>query len=159
MVGSSVWVAACHDDLVSAHIYRNAPYILGLRAIAYALAAGNTCVLKGSEVSPRCFWAVGSTLREAGLPDGCLNVIYHRREDAAQITTLLIEHLAVKKVNFTGSTAVGRIIGGTAGRNLKPVLMELGGKASAIVCEDADIANAARHCAVGAFLNVSIKIF
>jgi acyl-CoA reductase-like NAD-dependent aldehyde dehydrogenase len=85
-------------------------------------------------------------------------VIYHRKEDAAQITTLLIEHPAVKKINFTGSTAVGRIIAGTAGKNLKPVLMELGGKASAIVCDDADIPNAARHCAIGAFLNVSTYI-
>jgi hypothetical protein len=83
-----------------------------------------------------------------------LNVIYHRPEDAAEITTTLIEHPAVRKVNFTGSTAVGRIISATAGKNLKPVLMELGGKASAIICKDADLHLAAKQCAVGAFLNV-----
>ncbi|PCH03746.1 Aldehyde/histidinol dehydrogenase [Penicillium occitanis (nom. inval.)] len=131
----------------------NAPFILGFRAVIYALGAGSTCILKGSEVSPRCFWLIGSIFRDAGLPDGCLNVIYHRPEDAAEITTALIEHPAIRKINFTGSTAVGRIISATAGKNLKPVLMELGGKASAIICEDADLRLAAKQCAVGAFLN------
>ncbi|KAF2013945.1 aldehyde dehydrogenase [Aaosphaeria arxii CBS 175.79] len=131
----------------------NAPYILGTRAVLYALAAGNTCILKGSELSPRCFWAIGSVLNEAGLPPGALNVLYHRPEDAAQITTALIEHPAIKKINFTGSTGVGRIIASTAGKHLKPVLMELGGKASAIVLDDADLNKAATQCALGAFLN------
>ncbi|KAF2186690.1 salicylaldehyde dehydrogenase [Zopfia rhizophila CBS 207.26] len=131
----------------------NAPYILGVRSILYALAAGNTCILKGSELSPRCFWAIGSVLTSAGLPAGVLNILYHRPQDAAQITTALIEHPSVKKVNFTGSTAVGRIIAQTAGKNLKPVLMELGGKASAIVLEDADLKKAGVQCALGAFLH------
>ena len=111
-------------------------------------------MLKGSEFSPRCFWLIGSISREAGLPDGCLNAIYHRPEAAAEITTALIEHSAVRKVNFTGSAAVGRIISAMAGRNLKPALMELGGKSSAIVCEDADLDLAAKECAVRAFLHV-----
>lgn len=131
----------------------NAPYILGIRAVLYALAGGNTCILKGSELSPRCFWAIGTVLNEAGLPAGALNVLYHRPQDAAQITTALIENPAIKKVNFTGSTAVGRIIAQTAGKNLKPVLMELGGKASAIVLDDADLKKAATQCALGAFLH------
>jgi acyl-CoA reductase-like NAD-dependent aldehyde dehydrogenase len=133
--------------------HRNAPYILGLRSVIYALAGGNTCILKGSELSPRCFWAIGTALNEAGLPAGALNVIYHQPKDAARITTALIEHPAIKKVNFTGSTAVGRIIAQTAGKNLKPVLMELGGKASAIVLDDADLKKAATQCALGAFLH------
>lgn len=65
----------------------------------------------------------------------------------------MIEDPAIKKINFTGSTAVGRIISSQAGKNLKPVLMELGGKASAIICEDADLKNAATQCALGAFLH------
>jgi acyl-CoA reductase-like NAD-dependent aldehyde dehydrogenase len=131
----------------------NAPYILGTRAILYALAAGNTCILKGSELSPRCFWAIGHCLTEAGLPPGALNVLYHTPEDAAKITTALIENPSIKKINFTGSTAVGRIIASTAGKNLKPVLMELGGKASAIVLDDADLKKAATQCALGSFLH------
>ena len=121
--------------------------------MAYALAAGNTTILKAPELSPRCFWAIGSIFKQAGLPDGCLNVLAHRPQDAAEITTLLIEHPAVKKINFTGSTAVGSIIASTAGKNLKPCLMELGGKASAIVLADADLTKAANGCALGAFFH------
>ncbi|EUC36089.1 hypothetical protein COCCADRAFT_89167 [Bipolaris zeicola 26-R-13] len=131
----------------------NAPYVLGMRSILYPLAAGNTCILKGSELCPRTWWAIGSALSEAGLPAGVLNVLFHRPEDAAQITTALIEEPAIKKINFTGSTAVGRIIASTAGKNLKPVLLELGGKASAIVLDDANLQTAAVQCALGAFLH------
>ena len=132
---------------------RNAPYILGFRAISYALAGGNTCVLKGSELSPRCFWVIGSIFKEAGLPDGVLNVIFHHSKDAPEITSAIIEHPFVKKINFTGSTATGSIIAAQAGKALKPVLMELGGKAPAIVLQDADLEKAAHGCAVGAFLH------
>ncbi|KAK5165629.1 hypothetical protein LTR04_001178 [Oleoguttula sp. CCFEE 6159] len=155
----------CAEDGTSALVFKepygvvlgiapwNAPYILGMRAVAFALATGNTCVLKGSELSPRCFWAIGSIFAEAGLPPGCLNVIYHRPQDAVAVTNTLIEHSAVKKVNFTGSTAVGSIIAGAAGKALKPVLMELGGKASAIVLDDANLEKAAFQCALGAYLH------
>lgn len=106
-----------------------------------------------SEFCPRTWWAIGNVLTEAGLPTGVLNVIFHRPEDAAQVTSALIEHPAIKKINFTGSTMVGRIISSQAGKNLKPVLMELGGKASAIVCADADLQKAAVQCALGAFFH------
>ena len=132
---------------------RNAPYILGTRAIVYAIATGNTCVLKGSELSPRCFWAIGAALHDAGLPAGVLNVIYHQPSDAVSVTNTMIEHNAVRKVNFTGSTAVGSILSAKAGKELKPVLMELGGKASAIVCKDAELGNAAFQCALGALIH------
>jgi acyl-CoA reductase-like NAD-dependent aldehyde dehydrogenase len=88
----------------------NAPYILGARAFLYAIAAGNTVVFKGSELSPRTAWALGSVMHEAGLPAGVLNVIYHRPEDAVSVSNTIIEHPAVKKINFTGSTAVGSIL-------------------------------------------------
>ncbi|KAK6429111.1 hypothetical protein LTR95_014740 [Oleoguttula sp. CCFEE 5521] len=131
----------------------NAPVILGVRSFLYAIAAGNTVVFKGSELSPRLFWFLGSIFHEAGLPAGVLNVLYHRPQDAAEVTNTLIEAPEVRKVNFTGSTAVGSIIASKAGKELKPVLMELGGKASAIVCEDAEIENAAFQCALGSFLH------
>jgi acyl-CoA reductase-like NAD-dependent aldehyde dehydrogenase len=135
-------------------IIRNAPYILGFRSIIYALAAGNTAVLKGPELSPRIFWAIGSVFAEAGLPAGVLNVIQHRPQDAAVVTETLIADRRVMHVNFTGSTFVGSIIAATAGKYLKPVLMELGGKASALILDDADLKIAAFQCAIGAFLNV-----
>ncbi len=145
-----------YDSLMD--IFRNAPYILGFRAVAYALAGGNTTVLKGPELAPRCFWAIGDIFKQAGLPDGCLNVLSVRAQDAAEVVTAMIEHPAVRKINYTGSTAVGSIIAATAGKNLKPVLMELGGKASAIVLEDADLERAATGCARGAFVHVSIHV-
>jgi len=94
-----------------------------------------------------------SILHEAGLPPGVLNLLAHQPSDAAAVTKHLIESPIVKKVNFTGSTNVGRIIAELCGKNLKPVLLELGGKAPAIVWEDANLELAAGECAVGAFLS------
>ncbi|KAJ5085870.1 hypothetical protein N7532_010641 [Penicillium argentinense] len=131
----------------------NAPFILGTRAVALPLAAGNTVVLKGSELSPKCFWALGDIFRQAGLPAGVLNVVFHQASDAPAITNALIAHPAVRKVNFTGSTNVGSIIASTAGKHVKPVLLELGGKASAIVLDDADLDKAAMNCAIGSFMH------
>ena len=134
---------------------RNAPYHLGFRAVTFALATGNTAILKGPELSPRCYWAIADVFREAGLPHGALNLLFHRPADAPKITETLIAHPAVRKINFTGSSHVGSVISSIAGKHLKPVLMELGGKASAIVMKDADLGNAAEQCALGAFLNAS----
>lgn len=131
----------------------NAPYILGIRSVLFPIAAGNTAILKGSEACPRTMWGLCSILHEAGLPAGVLNMIVHEPHNAPAITRALIADPNIKKINFTGSTGVGRIIGRLAGENLKPVLLELGGKASAIVWEDADLDNAATQCALGAFLN------
>lgn len=134
---------------------RNAPWPLGCRAVCFALATGNTVVLKGSELSPRCFWAIADVFHKAGLPDGCLNMLLHRPEDAARITNILIAHPYVRKINFCGSSAVGSIIAATAGKYLKPLVLELGGKGSAIILRDADIRKAAIACTLGAFTNVS----
>lgn len=117
------------------------------------MAAGNTVVFKGSELSPKVMWGICSVFAEAGLPEGVLNYIVHETCNAAAITSQLIANPQVKKINFTGSTLVGRIIGRQAGEYLKPVLLELGGKAPAIVWEDANLDLAADQCALGAFLN------
>ncbi|KAH8889237.1 putative aldehyde dehydrogenase [Thozetella sp. PMI_491] len=131
----------------------NAPYHLGLRSITFPLATGNTVVLKGAEFTPHCYWAIADIFREAGLPDGCLNLVFSSPAGAAALTESLIAHPAMRKINFTGSSKVGSIIGEMAGKHLKPVLMELGGKANAIVLKDADLKKAAMHCATGAFIN------
>lgn len=131
----------------------NAPYILGFRACLGPLAMGNTVILKGSESSPGPYWAISSVLHEAGLPAGCLNTIIHRPQDAAAVTTHIIESPIIKKISFTGSTRTGAIIASQAAKLIKPTVMELGGKAPTIVCDDADINNAARGCALGAFLH------
>lgn len=133
---------------------RNAPYVFGIRSAATAIATGNTTVLKSSELTPRCYWAIGKAFKEAGLPDGIFNVIGCKPQDAALIVNTMIDHPAVRKVNFTGSAATGRKVARVCGDNLKPILMELGGKNSAIVLEDADLEKAAGECIAGAFLNV-----
>lgn len=72
------------------------------------------------------------------------------------MTNALIAHPAIRKVNFTGSTMVGSIIASTAGKYIKPVLLELGGKASAVVLDDADLDKAAMNCAIGSFMHVRV---
>ncbi|RDW58214.1 hypothetical protein BP6252_13625 [Coleophoma cylindrospora] len=131
----------------------NAPYVFGIRSAACALAAGNTTILKSSELSPGCYCAVGRAFEDAGLPPGCLNVLSCPPQDAPAIVNAMIEHPAVRKVNFTGSTSTGRKIAKSCGENLKPCLMELGGKNSAIVCADADLGTAVKEILAGAFIN------
>ena len=109
--------------------------------------------MKCSEVAPRSLSAIASVFHEAGLPHGVLNLIATEPAAAPEITAHIIADPRVAKVNFTGSSRVGRIIGRLAGENLKPVVLELGGKAPAIVWEDADLQLAADQCALGSFLN------
>ncbi|KAL2820187.1 Aldehyde/histidinol dehydrogenase [Aspergillus cavernicola] len=131
----------------------NAPIILGLRAVVAPIAAGNVAILKGSELSPQTHYLLASLFREAGFPPGVLNFILHRAEDAPEIFDVLINHPAIKKCNFTGSTQVGRVIASQAAMALKPVLLELGGKNFTIVLDDADLNLAASEIIKGAFLN------
>ena len=131
----------------------NAPVILPTRALAMPLACGNTVVLKASEACPATHRLIGQILNEAGLGDGVVNVITHAPEDAPQIVQRLIEHPAVKRINFTGSTKVGKIIAETAAKYLKPVLLELGGKAPVVILNEADLDEAVNAVAFGAFFN------
>ncbi|KAF2801521.1 putative aldehyde dehydrogenase [Mytilinidion resinicola] len=131
----------------------NAPLILGLRAVAAAVAAGNTVLLKGSEISPRTHYSLAKLFQDAGFPPGVVNYIQHSPEDAVSCFEALISHGAVQKCNFTGSTAVGRHVAQRAAFYLKPVVLELGGKNCAIVLEDADLTKAVDQVLLGAFLN------
>ncbi|MBY5822729.1 aldehyde dehydrogenase [Rhizobium leguminosarum] len=131
----------------------NAPVILATRAIAMPIACGNTVVLKASEQCPGTHRLIATALTEAGLPAGVVNVITNAPEDAPEIVAALIAHPAVKRVNFTGSTKVGKIIAETCGRHLKPALLELGGKAPLVILDDADIDGAVNAAIFGAFMN------
>ena len=131
----------------------NAPVILGTRAIAMPIACGNTVVLKASESCPGIHRLIGQCLHEAGIPKGVINVITNDPRDAAAIVEALIANPAVRRVNFTGSTAVGKRIGELAGKHLKPALLELGGKAPLIVLDDADIDGAVNAAVFGAFMH------
>ncbi len=131
----------------------NAAIILGVRSIAMPLACGNTVVLKASEVCPATHRLIGAVLNEAGLGEGVVNVVTHDAKDAGAIAEALVSHPAVKRVNFTGSTRVGKIVAALGAKYLKPVLLELGGKAPLIVLDDADIDAAVNATVFGAFAN------
>jgi len=130
----------------------NGPVILGTRAIAYPLACGNTVIFKGSENSPRTHELLAQAFYEAGFPPGVLNFIISAPEDAGAVTEVLIAHDTVRRVNFTGSTKVGRMIAQTSAKHLKRCLLELGGKAPFIVLDDADLDGAVNAAVFGAFL-------
>jgi vanillin dehydrogenase len=131
----------------------NAPVILGIRAIAMPLACGNTVVLKASEICPATHRLIGTVLREAGLGQGVVNILTHDAASAATIVETLIAHRAIRRINFTGSTRVGKLLAVTAAKHLKPILLELGGKAPLIILDDADLDAAVDAAAFGAFMN------
>ena len=131
----------------------NAPVILGCRAIATPLACGNTVILKASERCPRTHGLLVEAFAEAGFPSGVVNLVTNAPDQAADVVNTLIDHPAVRRINFTGSTAVGKLIAKRAAEHLKPVLLELGGKAPLIVLEDADLDEAVAAAAFGAFMN------
>jgi benzaldehyde dehydrogenase (NAD) len=131
----------------------NAPVILGVRAVAVALACGNTVVFKASELCPRTHEIIIEALNEGGLPAGVVGGVTNARDAAGDVVGALIDHPAVKRINFTGSTAVGKIIAKRAAEHLKPCLLELGGKAPLLVLHDADIDEAVKAAAFGAFMN------
>lgn len=132
----------------------NFPVILTARGIAFAIAAGNTVVLKPSEETPYCGGLLFAEIfEEAGVPPGVLNVVTCSRESVAVVGDELIEHPRVKGISFTGSTAVGRQIAARAGAHLKKCCAELGGKDSLIVLEDADMERATAAANFGSFMH------
>jgi succinate-semialdehyde dehydrogenase/glutarate-semialdehyde dehydrogenase len=114
----------------------NFPATTPARKISGALAAGCTCVIKPAEETPLTCLAIAAALADAGLPDGVLNVVFG---DAAAISHALLESPAIRKISFTGSTRVGRMLAEHAGRTLKKATLELGGHAPVVVFDDADM--------------------
>jgi vanillin dehydrogenase len=131
----------------------NAPVILSTRSVATPLAYANTVVLKASEECPRTHAAVVKAIVDAGVPDGVINLITNDPGDAADVVDELIAHPLTRRINFTGSTKVGRIIAEKAGAHLKRVLLELGGKAPIVVLPDADVDRAVAAANFGAFFH------
>ena len=131
----------------------NAPVILGVRAIATPLACGNTVVFKGSELSPATHGLIVEAFKDAGFPPGVVNFVTNAPADAAEVVEAIIAHPALRRVNFTGSTRVGRLIAQTCAKYLKPAVLELGGKAPLVVLDDADLDAAVNGAAFGAFAN------
>jgi len=115
-----------------------------------ALVCGNTAILKASEDTPATAWIVGKIAKEVGLPDGVLNIVQGFGEEAG---APLVEHPDVGVISFTGSTAVGRFIQRAAGERFARISLELGGKNALVVCDDADLENAAKWVLLSAFSN------
>jgi benzaldehyde dehydrogenase (NAD) len=131
----------------------NAPVILGVRAIATPLACGNTVVFKGSELSPATHGLIVEAFKDAGFPPGVVNFVTNAPADASEVVEAIVSHPALRRVNFTGSTRVGRLIAQTCAKYLKPAVLELGGKAPLVVLDDADLDAAVSGAAFGAFAN------
>lgn len=128
----------------------NLPLYLLTWKIAPALATGNTCVAKPSEVTPATATLLGELAREAGLPPGVLNIVHGAGQACGGS---IVTHPNVPAISFTGSTGVGRWIGESCGRQLKRVSLELGGKNPFIIFDDADLDDAVATALRAAFTN------
>jgi acyl-CoA reductase-like NAD-dependent aldehyde dehydrogenase len=132
----------------------NFPCILTARGFLFPLVAGNTIVLKPSEETPYLGGLLFAEIfEEAGLPKGVFNVVTCSRDNVGEVGDELIEHPYVKGISFTGSTAVGRQIAAKAGAHLKKCCVELGGKDSLIVCDDAEMERATQAANFGSFMH------
>ena len=118
----------------------NFPFNQAIRKVVAALGAGCTIVLKGPEDAPSGVVALARLFHDAGLPAGCLNIVWGVPHE---VSTYLINSPIVRKVSFTGSVAIGKQLAAMAGGVMKRCTMELGGHAPVIVCDDADIDKAA----------------
>ena len=117
----------------------NFPINQAVRKISGAVAAGCSIIIKGPEETPASCAELVRAFADAGIPDGVVNLVYGV---PAEISSYLIPHIVIKKISFTGSTAVGKQLASLAGLHMKLATMELGGHAPAIVFDDADINSA-----------------
>ncbi|WP_405765286.1 aldehyde dehydrogenase [Actinacidiphila glaucinigra] len=131
----------------------NAPALLVGNSVPYALAVGNAVVMKASEQTPRTHGLVAECLTEAGLSHGVYNLVTNAPEDGPEVVDALIAHPAVRRVHFTGSSRVGRLIAQRAAAHMKQAILELGGKAPVLVLADADLDRAVSATVFGAFAN------
>ncbi|HOM71101.1 MAG TPA: aldehyde dehydrogenase family protein [Armatimonadota bacterium] len=136
--------------VVAAVIPWNFPLVLAFRKLAPALAAGNTVVVKPASVAPLTTMMLGDLFKESGLPDGVVNII---TGSGSKVGNALLNHPAVDKLSFTGSTEVGRNVIAASMKNISTCALELGGKSPAVVLPDANLDAAADGILFGAFLN------
>jgi len=118
----------------------NYPLTLTLSKLMPVLAAGNTAVIKASEITPLSTVELGAAIREAGFPPGVVNIVHG---PGATVGQALVDHPLVEKISFTGGTATGKAIYRSAAERIKRVTLELGGKSPLIVFDDADLDGAA----------------
>ncbi|GAV99230.1 aldehyde dehydrogenase [Lentinula edodes] len=151
--GGSVVVERRAMGVIFAIAPWNSPVNLTLRAVLIPILCGNTVVFRSSEQSPRSQAIICDLFEEAGLPAGVFNFISTSRENAPRLTAEIIANPLVRKINFTGSDRVGRVIAMEAAKYLKPCVLELGGKAPVVVLNDANVTEAAKGIVHGALLH------
>lgn len=128
----------------------NAPALMPARKLGEALAAGCACIIKPAQEAPGAAVAICRALTDAGVPAGAVNLLLGK---TARISERLVSAPSIRKISFTGSTFVGRLMGKLAGEHLKPITLELGGHAPVMVFEDADIQKAATLSAAAKIRN------
>ncbi|KAI8851154.1 NAD-dependent aldehyde dehydrogenase [Chytridium lagenaria] len=133
----------------------NHPLLIAVKKIAPAIAAGNSVVVKPSELAPVCVLEFARICKQAGLPDGVLNVVAGRGNVTGRAIT---ESKHLSKIDLTGGNETGSLVAAAAGRNLIPVIAELGGKAPVVVFEDCDIDAAVNGAAFAALSPSSLKL-
>ena len=150
--GPGVRITVHHQPIgpVAAFSPWNFPFSQPARKVAGALASGCSIVLKAAEETPAGALHIARAFHDAGLPPGVLNLVFGVPDE---ISRRLIADEAIRLVAFTGSTSVGRHLTGLASDHMTPVMMELGGHAPVIVCEDTDVDTAAAVSAVRAMRN------
>jgi len=149
--GTKIIISRHAVGVVGAITPWNFPVSMITRKVGPALAAGCTVVLKPAEDTPLCALALAGLAKEAGVPDGVFNVI--PTSDAKPIGKLITEDVRVKKISFTGSTEVGKILMSQAAHHVQKVSLELGGNAPFIVLPSADLEKAATGAIASKFRN------
>jgi len=149
--GGHVFVQRRALGVVYSVVPWNAPVVLMLSTVAIPVICGNTVVVRPSEYCPYTSYLVVDALHDAGLPPGVVNFVPMSAENTPKLTTEIIAHPAIKKIAFTGSDRVGKLLAGEAAKYLKPCVLELGSKSPSVVLEDADIDQAARSIVFGGF--------
>ncbi|KAK4046931.1 hypothetical protein OIV83_005722 [Microbotryomycetes sp. JL201] len=147
------FIKRCPYNIVLGISPWNAPCTLAQRSVVQPILAGNAAILKTSEMSPRTHLILAELFKDAGLPAGVLSVVHVDPKDAPAVVEAFIAHPAVGKVNFTGSTRVGSVIAQMCGKHIKPVVLELGGKAPLIVMADADLDHAVNSVMFGGWFH------
>ncbi|WP_404324903.1 NAD-dependent succinate-semialdehyde dehydrogenase [Cobetia sp. UIB-001] len=148
--GNRIEIRKMPVGVVAAFSPWNFPVVLTAKKLAGLLGAGCSCVLKPAEETPGSSIALVQALLDAGVPDKAINLLLGKPGD---ISSRLIEHPAVRKITFTGSSPVGKLLASKSGEYMKPVTMELGGHSPVIVAQDSDVESVARMLVAKKFFN------
>ncbi|OIN09138.1 NAD-dependent succinate-semialdehyde dehydrogenase [Oceanisphaera psychrotolerans] len=148
--GNTIEIRKVPVGVVAAFAPWNFPVVLTAKKLAGLLGAGCSCVVKPAEETPGSAVELVRALLDAGVPGNALNMVLGK---PAEISSTLIAHPAIRKITFTGSSPVGKLLAAKAGEVMKPVTMELGGHSPVIIFDDADVESLAKSLVAKKFFN------